>query len=97
MTDQQINEAIASVVFELVPTNSNVPNYCADLNAMHEAEKTLNDELYFAYANRISEAAYRMAHGLPHVVITRNTVSATARQRAEAFLRTIGKWKEESK
>lgn len=75
----------------------NLPNYCADLNAMHEAEKTLNDGLYFAYANRISEAAYRMAHGLPHVVITKNTVSATARQRAEAFLRTIGKWKEESK
>ena len=44
------------------------PDYCGDLNEMHEAEKVIAE----------------MVH-------------ATARQRAEAFLRTIGKWKEEAK
>lgn len=91
MTNQEINEAIASVVFELVPTDSNIPNYCADLNAMHEAEKIVERIMHergddYAYGDRLVE-------------VTQNVrpISATARQRAEAFLRTIGKWKEESK
>jgi hypothetical protein len=69
-----------------------VPDYLNDLNAMHEAEKVLTDEQYIDYANRLSEAAYHLAHGLPHVVITRNTVSPAAAQRAEAFLKALNLW-----
>ena len=63
------------------------PDYPTDLNAMHEAEKVLKED---------SEAAFRgwlwLAHGQPEMRC--KIIHATAAQRAEAFLRTIGKWKE---
>lgn len=60
-----------------------LPDYLNDLNAMHEAEKMLT-----------------VRQSQQYIPILRNlcTVfgnwpeSATAAQRAEAFLRTIGKW-----
>ena len=55
------------------------PCYSSDLNAMHEAEKTLTDHWDgFHFRNHLS-----------------NNIHATAAQRAEAFLRIIGKWREE--
>ena len=56
-----------------------VPNYCRDLNAMHEAENSLTT----SQMTTMSQYLYRrlgMLWGF-----------ATASQRAEAFLRTIGK------
>ena len=66
-----------------------VPNYPFDLNAMHEVEKVLigdepeNSELWCDFQTNLVIAcpAYLSYH-------------ATASQRAEAFLRTIGKWEE---
>jgi len=64
---------------------SGVPDYLNDLNAMHEAEKTLNDDELF-----------KMSRFLQH--ITRSTLigvavmTASAPKRAEAFLKTIDKW-----
>ena len=103
MTDQQINAAIADVC-GWVPDcdrgicwdqNGNAiitcPKYCADLNAMHEAEKVLAPKNW----NRFSEKWWNYYHhcldlnGDAH-----KTIHATARQRAEAFLRTLGKWEE---
>ena len=52
-----------------------------DLNAMHEADKTIE-----------TPAAYE--HWLIAVVKDGYHSRATAAQRADAFLRTIGKWKE---
>lgn len=63
-----------------------LPNYCGDLNAMHEAEKTLEGYLQngFVYELRwITESKFWGDFGHCH---------ATARQRAEAFLRTLDKW-----
>ena len=64
-----------------------IPNYLNDLNAMHKAEKVLRDD---------RETAFRgwlwLAHGQPEMRCA--TVHATAAERAEAFLRTIGKWVE---
>ena len=57
---------------------SRIPNYSTDLNAMHEAEKALTTH------NELHE--YRMALGLD--------VKAPAEKRAQAFLRTIGKWRD---
>jgi hypothetical protein len=61
-----------------------LPDYLNDLNAMHEAENQLDTSTdqnttgsYAAYAQCLAWAG---------------GYSATAAQRAEAFLRTIGKW-----
>jgi hypothetical protein len=52
---------------------------------MHEAEKVLIlDCVWATYLDKLSV-----------VVAEKSLVNATAAQRAEAFLRTIGKWEEE--
>ncbi len=53
-----------------------------DLNAMHTAEKTLT--------KRVDRCEY--TRWLNNLVGHKFTWEATAAQRAEAFLRTIGKW-----
>jgi hypothetical protein len=58
----------------------------SDLNAMHEAEKTLQH--YGYYVDRLAGVM-----DLPRGTFC--TAGATAAQRAEAFLRTIGKWEED--
>jgi hypothetical protein len=59
-----------------------LPDYLNDLNAMHEAEKTLSDDNLKSY------------RGWLVVVCNGEHWRATAAQRAEAFLRTIDKWEE---
>lgn len=64
-----------------------IPNYCNDLNAMHEAENCLsldNRNHYIDALGTIYTDSWEFA-------------TATARQRAEAFLRTLGKWEEVQK
>jgi len=62
---------------------ASVPDYCNDLNAMHEAEKTLQH--YGVFVDKLAEIMGQPRQGIM-------LVNATAAQRAEAFLRTIGKW-----
>ncbi len=61
-----------------------VPEFSSDLNAMHEAEKVLSRDAKFAYWHNLN----KIVLGTLHVPF------ATAAQRAEAFLKTIGKWEE---
>ena len=66
------------------------PDYLNDLNAMHEAEKVLTSEQnneYIATLQTVCGSSVPLA-------IAGSYVHATAAQRAEAFLRTIGKWKD---
>ena len=96
MTDEQINAAIAEACGLKKPCrkvklndkgffitqHAKLPNYCHDLNAMHEAEKGL-------------EAKTSMMFGGWLLALCKGknaTWHATAHQRAEAFLRTLGKW-----
>ena len=65
-----------------------IPDYLNDLNAIHEAEKTLDYSLQ-RYRERLSF----MFDGNPEEGVWL-AVNATAAQRAEAFLRTIGKWED---
>jgi hypothetical protein len=62
-----------------------LPDYLNDLNAMHEVERALNisDEQITYWKNTLEFVCNRD-----------NTITlmATAAQRAEAYLRTIGKW-----
>jgi hypothetical protein len=59
-----------------------VPDYLNDLNAMHKAEKWLIEDDQHAYGCYCIDLQEEYG----------NTVHLTAAQRAEAFLRTIGKW-----
>lgn len=104
MTDEQINRAIAEAcgwIFvirdewespsgDLLPSCS-IPHYCSDLNAMHEAEKVLTEVNWFYYTSELARIV-RLPNQ-PEVQI-KQSIHATARQRAKAFLRTLGKWEE---
>ena len=67
--------------------NHNRPDYCNDLNAMHEAEKTLTEEQCVFFRAHLHER-------LEDHPASRYLWHATAAQRAEAFLITLGKWEE---
>ena len=60
----------------------NLPDYLADLNAMHEAEMFIrkDHDLYGLYLSHLNRTAPECR------------VHATPAQKAEAFLRAIGKW-----
>jgi len=89
MTDEKINAAIAkacgwkgcSRCSDPECAYNFMPNYCNDLNAMHQAEETLPDG-----------DLWTMKYNLP--LQGGLEFRSTARQRAEAFLRTLGKWEE---
>jgi hypothetical protein len=71
-----------------------LPDYLNDLNAMHDAENFLFPvEISDLYS---PDLVKEYASYLPHMCIGHpgGAMRATASQRAEAFLRTIGKWKE---
>jgi len=91
MTNDEINQTIAEIigayhsdhVGPLYRTASawlrDCPDYCADLNAMHEAEKHLPLESWLEYITLLIRHSDEAVH-------------ASARQRAKAFLRFYGKW-----
>jgi hypothetical protein len=97
MTNEQINVAIAQAC-GWTPDNRGLgwlsphgyyapePDYCNCLNAMHEAEKVLTGSQFKLYSHWVENL-------MPHSGI-RFLLCATASQRAEAFLRTVGKWEE---
>ena len=67
-----------------------IPDYLNDLNAMHEAETkcldtdSMNPISFCPYADQLQDVCYDKTHWW----------CATAAQRAEAFLKTLGLWKE---
>ena len=62
-----------------------LPDYCNDLNAIHEVELGLTTQKFETFWVKLASMYPEEA---------RYAVSATALQRAEAYLRTIGKWNE---
>lgn len=71
-----------------------VTDYCNDLNAMHEAEKLLEtaDQQSRYYAEIADITWWNVETGNRQVVF--NQLTATAKQRAEAFLKTLNLWTE---
>ena len=65
-----------------------LPDYVNDLNAMHEAEKLLTSEQVTKYIEYLDFFVEGQGKWLDAGHF------ATARQRAEAFLRTLNKWKD---
>jgi hypothetical protein len=77
-----------------------LPDYLNDLNAMHEAEESLSIEqkegaVPLCYHECLHDVVIRSNKGLTVGRFWYLAIHATAAQRAEAFLRTIGKWEEE--
>ena len=68
------------------------PDYLADLNAMREAEATMNLTDKYQYGKAICKIMNIDTDGGLDVVDIYYAIHASAAQRAEAFLRTIGKW-----
>jgi hypothetical protein len=94
MTDEQINLKIAEVCgwfyydgWNHPDGRNTLPNYVNDLNAMHEAEEHIPDSIAYVYGNKIGTVTGAEDS------LCMSFYCATARQRAEAFLRTLGKWK----
>jgi hypothetical protein len=77
----------------IVGNREELPNYLNDLNAMHEAEKVLTSEQRFSYVEEL-EKILGLTDEVICSVISWITAHATAAQRAEAFLRTLGLWKD---
>lgn len=74
-------------------TTDEIPNYLSDLNAMHEAEERLNFEQCGIYSLELNEKLKQDAKR-PKLKVGEFRWHATAAQRAEAFLRTVGRWKD---
>lgn len=106
MTDKQINAAIAeslgwnrrewidkkgrSCSGWRTPSGKELgghpPNYTSDLNACHEFEKKLSLRDRADYTSWLYESSLNLG------TATWESAHATARQRCEAYLRTLGKW-----
>jgi hypothetical protein len=67
-----------------------LPDYLNDLKAMHAAEKVLSRGEHY---NQTGGFGFYV-HILGQICYRRHLVDATAAIRAEAFLKTIGKWEE---
>ena len=101
MTDQQINEAIAQACGivgksgEIYKTSDgwvvDCPQFATDLNAMHEAEEQMDE---FDWVFFMTELATLVRLPKQAEIQIKQLAHSTARQRAEAFLRTLGKWEE---
>lgn len=77
---------------EEIPDSQILPDYLADLNAMHEAEKVLTGREIIDYVDELYKAS-AWPNGTDHCF---DHVCATAAQRCEAFLRTLDLWKDET-
>jgi hypothetical protein len=87
MTEEQINERITKVTglwdHPYSSDTRRMMDFCNDLNAMHEAESTLTEDQLWIMARQIERNWEDQWY-----------FRATARQRAEAFLRTLDKWED---
>jgi len=64
------------------------PDFCYDLNAMHEAEKMLTRK-------SLTQDYFNVGYGRYQTILCEMSLTplcATAKQRAEAFVKTICKW-----
>jgi hypothetical protein len=75
-----------------------IPDYCNDLNAMHEAEKVLTKEQLYNYGNKLDritlpKTKMEMCYiESPEAGMYPDLFCATAAQRARAFLETLKEW-----
>jgi hypothetical protein len=74
-------------------TVNRVPSYCSDLNAIHAAINTLpSDGTWGRFVEELKCVCHWDDYSRDGKMMV--AINATARQRSEAFLRTLGKWRE---
>jgi hypothetical protein len=109
MTDKQINEAIAEACgWEcIVPdvwhhgpvgyskgipdVRTKIPDYCNDLNAMYEAEEQMDEIDWVFFMTELSTLVRLPKQAEVQI---KQLVHSTARHRAQALLRVLGKWED---
>ena len=74
-------------------SKSILPDCCNDLNLMREAERLLDDDQWLEYMLNLQDVLQRDPNRGKWIVCQDN-MHSTAAQRAKAFVKTIGKWKE---
>jgi hypothetical protein len=73
---------------QIIGKKESLPNYLDDLNAIHEAEKSLDGDIMDA-----SSLRYRYSSFVYHLTDKKEQpFRASSKIRSEAFLRTIDKW-----
>lgn len=72
---------------EMIADENPIPDYCNDLNAMHEVEMGLDYPALAKYRDTLTLLCINDGKCKCYWI-------ASAKLRAEAYLRTIGKWKE---
>jgi hypothetical protein len=108
MTDEQINIAIAEAcgwtkcpfdtISFYVPMQGYkavASNICNDLNAMHEAVLSLTDDQLATFDQQLDAVMDKTPRRSSTINWYTHRLTATARQWAEAFLRTIEKGRDE--
>lgn len=74
--------------------SAGIPDFLHDLNAMHDAERMLTQNQMIDYSRHIGKLVTSHLPASRAAWMDFGLINTTATQRAEAFLRTIGKWKE---
>ena len=69
-----------------------LPDFSNDLNAMHAAEEILTPDNCLRMERELSKTC-GVAGGIGSGTLSEMVWHCSARQRAEAFLRTLGKWR----
>lgn len=75
-------------------TYTELPDFLHDLNAMHDAEKMLTHDQMIDYSQQVGKLVTSHLPASRAAWMDFSLMNTTASQRAEAFLRTIGKWEE---
>jgi cell division ATPase FtsA len=103
MTDQQINQAIAEACGIVGKDNYgplyhtpdgwvvDCPQFCTDLNAMYEAEEQMDEIDWIFFMTELSNLVRLPKQAEVQI---KQLVHSTARHRAQALLRVLGKWEE---
>jgi hypothetical protein len=100
MTDEQINAVIARECGDYICEcckdicKDCDTNYSNNLNAMHEVERTVfgSSNMWVDFMEHLCDATGAVNTSMVDAMVI--IIQATAKQRAEAFLRTLGKWEE---
>lgn len=71
-----------------------IPDYCHDLNAMHEVVFSMDQDNRTMWFNNLCDIVNRRKELALDAMSIFYLINSTAHHRAEAFLRTVGKWKE---
>jgi len=82
--NESLTHRIKWVAHKEMASQGVLPDYLNDLNAMHETENVLTNEQWWLFVEFLTE----IRGGGVAICI-----SATAAQRAEAFLKTLNLWK----